>query len=887
MGPAMSDSPISPDTSTSADGPASLTRASALHADLDPVVDRRRSQWSNGRSLSGRATSLADHRLLGLLIAIVASIYVFSQLRPGLLLADNTPAGGDMGAHVWGPAYMRDQLLTSGRLTGWTNDWYAGFPAYHFYMVVPALAILALNTGLPLWAGIPLAIVWFGLAMVARRRTDLPRGFVWSCAAIAAVLSIGMPYGIAFKLVSVAGLVLFPIAAWAMARMADCREPIPALCAIASTIFLFDTNFTIYGGNVASTLAGEFAFSLSLCLSLLVIGYVMQGMQGQGIGGQRRASSAVLIALVALCHIIPLFFMVLALALTAVLHREINRIWVIALGLPLALVPMSFAEGNGVGMAVSAVLSVAVVLGVIGLSDPVVRSRVRWLLITGPVAALLSAFWLLPFYVREPYFNDMGWERRTDIAAALLTTPMRWLLPLAVVGGVLAIATRDRIGMLFAIVAPVAAAGVANLPDGKLWNARLLPFYYLSVYLLAAVGVGLIARFCGAALSERLDRPDWRVVQVTPLIALVLMLVGVSMPLRSMPGGALGEDGTYEWFGLVSRKQSIVPGWTKWNYSGYERKAAYREYRQIITTMEDVGQEHGCGRAMWEYDESLDRYGTPMALMLLPFWTEGCIDSMEGLYFESSATTPFHFLNQSVLSESPSRAQRDLPYQAFDIDTGVAQLQLMGVRYYLAMSDLAIQAAEAHPDLTEIARSEPWAIFLIADSELVEGLYFEPVVVSGPPAEVVGDLATRFDLGWVSQAVAVYNQPRSFAALPAEDGPSEWERIETILATDGRAIDAVEVSDIEQTDNSIRFSVDEPGRPVLVKVSYFPNWKASGADGPWRIGPNLMVVVPTENQVELSYGWTMPDIGAYLLSFGAVAALVLLARRDRRSNRYP
>ena len=42
-----------------------------------------------------------------------------------------------------------------------------------------------------------------------------------------------------------------------------------------------------------------------------------------------------------------------------------------------------------------------------------------------------------------------------------------------------------------------------------------------------------------------------------------------------------------------------------------------------------------------------------MALMLLPYWTDGCIGSMEGLYFESSATTPYHFLNQSELSEAP------------------------------------------------------------------------------------------------------------------------------------------------------------------------------------------------------------------------------------------
>ncbi len=50
---------------------------------------------------------------------------------------------------------------------------------------------------------------------------------------------------------------------------------------------------------------------------------------------------------------------------------------------------------------------------------------------------------------------------------------------------------------------------------------------------------------------------------------------------------------------------------------------------------------------------------------------------------------------------------------------------------------------------------------------------------------------------------------------------------------------------------SISFDVDQVGVPVLVKVSYFPNWKVEGAEGPYRVAPNQMIVVPTENDVEL------------------------------------
>ena len=63
---------------------------------------------------------------------------------------------------------------------------------------------------------------------------------------------------------------------------------------------------------------------------------------------------------------------------------------------------------------------------------------------------------------------------------------------------------------------------------------------------------------------------------------------------------------------------------------------------------------------------------------------------------------------------------------------------------------------------------------------------------------------------------------------------------------------------------------------MLVRTSYFPNWQASGADGPWRVSPNLMVVVPTAEHVELTFGRTGIDyLGMLLTVFGIVGLIVL------------
>lgn len=826
----------------------------------------------------------ASTTLVGLAAAIACSVFIFLQMRPDLLLMNSTPAGGDMGAHVWGPAYMRDQLLSSGRVTGWTPDWYAGFPAYHFYMVVPSLAIIALNAGVTPWLGVPAAAaLLFGAHRLASAR-PAHRALIWSVAAVAAVLVVALPYGVAFKLVSVAGLVLFPVAAYAMGRLADSPRPVPAFLALGATVFLFDTNFSIYGGNIASTLAGEFAFSLSLCLTLVAIGLGIKGMDRNGDEAPKgRASAAIVIALVALCHIIPLFFAMAALVLLVILDDELPRLWAVAAGITMSLIPMAFSEGSSLAVQAAAVGAFLVVVVSVALADRRVQARLRWLLVVGPVSALLAMFWLAPFYLRSDYFNDMGWERLDDVWPAIFTTPMRFALPVAAVGALLAFAIRDRMGMLFSILAVTFGSAVVNLPDGKLWNARLLPFFYLSVFIVAAIGVGLAIRFAGAAVAERLDRPHSGVLVGGTLLGLAGTLVLVATPLRVLPFGGVDAEGQYGIGSIRTSADSFIPDWVAWNYSGYEEKRSYLEYRGVVAAMDEVGQRNGCGRAMWEYDSELNRYGTPMALMLLPHWTDGCIGSMEGLYFESSATTPFHFLNQSMLSIGPSRAQRDLPYQNFDIDRGIGQLQVMGVRYYMAQTDEAIEAARSHEDLTELVTAEPFVVFEVAETALVEGLDVEPVVANGPLLVEGDELASRFDEGWLSQAVAFYNDPEGYRAMPAIDGPDGWQRVDALLPSDGIPVDVpATVSDIDIDNDRISFTVDQLGSPVLVKTSYFPNWQASGADGPWQVGPNLMVVVPTDTQVELSYGRTLVDRFGSLLTLVGVVGLIVLGRRDRR-----
>ncbi|MGH9022543.1 MAG: hypothetical protein ACRDV9_05510, partial [Acidimicrobiia bacterium] len=287
------------------------------------------------------------------------------------------------------------------------------------------------------------------------------------------------------------------------------------------------------------------------------------------------------------------------------------------------------------------------------------------------------------------------------------------------------------------------------------------------------------------------------------------------------------------------------------------------------------------GRAFWERSSKLNDYGTDLALELLPYFTDGRIQSMEGLYFESSATTPFHFLTAAEVAKEPSNPVRGLSYRTIaDFNLGVRHLRLLGVRYFMAASDEAKAVADAHPDMSLVAETGSpevapkvarWRIYEVANSDLVEPLAFEPVVMK--PVVAPGE--------WLSPSADWFNDPGAIDRHLAASGPSDWARVATAGAAYAprRELPRVEVDSIQSGKDEISFRVSRPGVPILVKTSYFPNWKAKGALGPYRVTPNFMVVVPTEREVSLFYSRTPVDLAGLGLSLGGLAGLVLLARR--------
>ena len=53
----------------------------------------------------------------------------------------------------------------------------------------------------------------------------------------------------------------------------------PELFAFAGLCFALNESYSIYGGNVLSTMAGEFSFSIAISLMMLGLGLLARGLQ--------------------------------------------------------------------------------------------------------------------------------------------------------------------------------------------------------------------------------------------------------------------------------------------------------------------------------------------------------------------------------------------------------------------------------------------------------------------------------------------------------------------------------------------------------------------------------------------------------------------------------
>ncbi|HEY1737074.1 MAG TPA: hypothetical protein VGI86_00100, partial [Acidimicrobiia bacterium] len=586
---------------------------------------------------------------------------------------------------VYWPWFLEHNWFTHFRLQGWSPDWYSGFPIGQYYFPFPAI--------------------------------------------LTAIFDLILPYNVAFKLVTVLGPISLPIAAYVFAEQLEFPWPASPLCAAATLFYEFDVRhipalngspatdtWTIYGGNLASSLAGEFSFALALSLALFFIAALAYTLRT----GRRPWLAAVLLACCVMSHIVVAFFAAFLGLVVWLCHRP--RI----------------------------TYRLAIPISVVGL--------------------LLTATWSFPLVATNSYTSSMRYEKVTQYTNWLfgpgtewkvfgahipLPTPVwLWVLVLAgVLGGAYWLRRSTLIVVLWAAVFGLA---FRIWPvDNAAWNTRFIPFYFLALAFLAALGVAEIARlvdYGARAVSawideggrddeydELFERSPWRDLDndddyFANAVDAVPVRASESLPepedqesepdeeLASQLDPAYASSAAFdeEWANRTARERkrhqrfvsglrfaviitvvsavtiiaadsqggALASSWAQWNYSGYQAKTAWPEYHDLMSQMGTLGKDRGCGRALWEPSagetDAINNYGTSLALELLPYWTNGCIGSQEGLYFESSATKDAHFLTVSELADEPSNPVRGLVYgTTSDFERGIDHARILGVRYLM------------------------------------------------------------------------------------------------------------------------------------------------------------------------------------------------------------
>ena len=139
-----------------------------------------------------------------------------------------------------------------------------------------------------------------------------------------------------------------------------------------------------------------------------------------------------------------------------------------------------------------------------------------------------------------------------------------------------------------------------SLPGiGLLWNPRLLPFVYLTRYLLMVIGgLEVITWFVNALRNRRTSTQLSAFEGAFAAGAITLScLVVFGWMYESLPfDGRVteGETAVYAWGPFRKGPESgraLADSWTRYNMKGYEGRPKYPTYNEVVTTMGDIGED--------------------------------------------------------------------------------------------------------------------------------------------------------------------------------------------------------------------------------------------------------------------------------------------------------
>ncbi len=685
--------------------------------------------------------SLELNNIIDLIVLTVIFAFLLDYFKPSLLLSTTITSGGDTASHYYSAYFMKNYLLPHGRLIGWTYGNYAGFPMFQFYFFLPFL--------------------------------------------IMAIASYVIPLQIAFKLVTVTGIFLLPPAAYILMRRMRFRFPIPAFAAAFTLPFLFMEANSMWGGNIPSTLAGEFSYSISMALTVIYLGLLHREMTREN---RSSLLLVIVIVMMTLTHVYTLLFAVFS-STFFLFEKDRERF----------------------------------------IGNLLFLSKIYLL------GFLLTAFWAVPTVGKLSYTTPFAvvWDIKN-----LQEVFPKALWPfylLAILGVGISMLKRDRRIEYISFSIVVAFFLYSFSTKLGIVDIRFIPFIQLFPLFIAAYGLG--------ELTGKL-RGD----QLLPLIVVIATIFWV------------GQNVTF------------IPQWIKWNYEGFENKAVWSSYNGVNQYLKGSA---GDPRVVYEHSQLHNSAGTERAFESLPLFSGR--GTLEGLYMQSTVTSPFVFYIQSEISQVTSCPFPQWSCTTFNPTNGARHLEMFNVKHVIARTDQTKKALDQNENYELKKVFGPYSVYelLTNRDRYVVVPDFQPVLFETERWKEISHL-------WFSN-MDTLDIPLVFTTDVKRDG-EEFN----IFKTDGSLSDLPRVPIIDEcsvdeniSKDEITFRTDCVGLPHIIRVSYYPNWKVEGAKKIYLVSPSFMLVYPSQEKVRIYYGRANIDNFAMILTLIGIGALFFEKRIDR------
>lgn len=708
-----------------------------------------------------RVRALFGHHVFDILTLLAIEIFILYRVSPGFLFTDTITTGGDTASHYYTLEYLRNSLLPRGMISGWTPGNYAGFPILLFYFPLPFLVMSALGTLITL--------------------------------------------KIAFKWITLSGTFLLPVSAYVMLRMLRCPFPGPAVGAAFTLPFLFNGGNSMWGGNIQSTLAGEFTYSLSLSLSLILLGSLYRGCTEN----RHVVRNAIFVFLVGFSHGYTLLF-------------------VEAMSLFFLITGRGFMQ------------------------------RLVYLFKVYALGFLLLAFWLVPLLSHMNYTTPyhLAW-----VIYSLKEVFPEVLLPVIILAGC------STLGILAWSI----RTGFAKREDEGRAADTPASGFVPSVHVLGFLWFGVLVSGILFVMAPKLGVVDIRYVPCGQLMACLIAAYGVGWLV-----------GILKWRGLMwaclvfivgatlmwtDRWEGPIRDWTKWNYEGFEAKAAWTAYKEINGSLRGSFQDP---RVVYEHSSLHNSFGSVRAFESLPLFSGRA--TLEGLYMQASPSAPFVFYVQSEVSKEQSCPFRQYHCTTIDFGRAKRHLELFNVRDLILVSPEAKAAIRGEPSYSfrkTVGDYEMWRLTR-DEYDYVVPLRYEPVVY------FTQDWKTdsyrwfmRDDLSGVHLVFNLYPHRSGKERLLFKAAANSLENVEMIPIDVGSCR-------VRETilNDEILIETNWIGKPLLVKVSYHPNWRVEGAERIYLVSPAFMLIYPDREHVRLYYAAGLPERGGAVLT--GIGLLILL-----------